>query len=138
MIEITPDIMNNQVFVQIKNLSKSQEEKLNKGLHKSGQYNSRFIKKLFREPKTGKIYRVGGRLHQASAPGEAPAILNGELERSVDYNVRKKEMEFGEKVSYAKFLEEGTSKMGARPHLGRTVKETGETIRRIIEKELKK
>lgn len=35
------------------------------------------------DPKTGIVYRIGGKLHQASAPGEAPAVLTGNLKASI-------------------------------------------------------
>ena len=34
-------------------------------------------------PRTGRIYRRGGVVHQASAPGEAPASDTGELRQSI-------------------------------------------------------
>jgi len=37
-----------------------------------------------REPKHGKTYTIGGKQHTASAPGEAPAVLTGELIESVE------------------------------------------------------
>jgi hypothetical protein len=37
------------------------------------------------EPKSGRIYDMGnGRMHQASAPGEAPAVEIGKLSNSID------------------------------------------------------
>lgn len=66
--------------------------------------------------KSGRIYRVtvgfGGqqlkrpRLHQASAPGEAPARLSGTLGRSTDFFVRgTSELFFGAGTEYAPILE---------------------------------
>ncbi len=62
----------------------------------------RVLLEMFRLPKHGRIYRVGKtptksqrargatfREHQASAPGEAPAILNGRLWRSVGHVVSR-------------------------------------------------
>lgn len=66
--------------------------------------------------KTGQLYKVnvgfGGqllrrpRIHQASAPGEAPARLSGTLNRSTDFFVRgTTELFFGARPAYAPFLE---------------------------------
>jgi hypothetical protein len=42
------------------------------------------VKDKMREPKTGRVYIIGGKVHQASAPGEAPAIFSGELINSIE------------------------------------------------------
>lgn len=68
--------------------------------------------------RTGRIYIVGGKVHQASAPGEAPANLSGKLKSGMDYNVHgHEEVEWGSTVDYGRFLEEGTRSMAPRPYL---------------------
>lgn len=68
--------------------------------------------------KTGRIYVFRSKFHQASAPGEAPANRTGRLKDSVDYLVHSQyKMEVGESAPYAKYLEDGTTKMEPRPHL---------------------
>src|SRR5262245_6267985 len=37
----------------------------------------------FAQPKSGRVYKRGNRTHQASAPGEAPAIDTGNLANSI-------------------------------------------------------
>ncbi len=37
------------------------------------------VKQSFSPPKHGQVYRRGGRIHQASAPGEAPAVDTSQL-----------------------------------------------------------
>lgn len=95
------------------------------------------------ENKNGRFYHIKGAIHQASAPGEAPATLTGTLQKSVKYNVRgSSEVEFGDKVYYGKYLEEGTKKMAARPHLAQTVSDRQQNVRlaleRHVDRELKK
>lgn len=69
-------------------------------------------------PRTGRVYTIRGRKHQASAPGEAPAKLSGALANSVGYKVTSwHTMQVGEDEEYAKFLEDGTGRMRPRPHL---------------------
>lgn len=82
-------------------------------------------------PKTGRIYRIRGRDHQASAPGEAPATLTGKTEKSFNYNVHGPfSMELGESSPWAGFLEDGTGKMKPRPHVIRAITETqGDAVR---------
>lgn len=75
-------------------------------------------------PKTGRLYYIAGRKrrHRASAAGEAPANLTGRLRKGVGFNVSGwDQMEFGDRVYYGKFLEEGTKKMKPRPHLSKSV-----------------
>ena len=71
------------------------------------------ITAMVREPKTGRKYRRGKKIHQASAPGEAPAVDYGELLRSIVFDVRKMEVEIGSEggAPYAEYLETGTFKV---------------------------
>lgn len=66
-------------------------------------------------PATGRIYRRGGRTHQASAPGEAPAPDTGNLMRSVKWNVHQEGFNWladvGSNLPYALFLEYGAVKV---------------------------
>jgi hypothetical protein len=69
-------------------------------------------------PKTGRVYKRGSRVHQASAPGESPATdtgalanaSNAEQEHSALWNVTFTS-------EYAKGLEFGTPRVAARPFL---------------------
>lgn len=92
-------------------------------LHDSGNEARKWIKrKLTTGRRTGRIYRIFGRNHQASAPGEFPAKLTGKLSRNVRYDVRgAAELEVGIRkfgnVPYPMFLEFGTRKMARRPYI---------------------
>ena len=90
-----------------------------------GKENTRYAKEIIKVgPKTGRLYRIPGRKrrHRASAPGEAPANLTGNLRKGVDFEVKGPyQMEFGDQVFYGKFLEEGTKRMEPRPHLKKSV-----------------
>lgn len=59
-------------------------------------------------PKSGKVH---GRVHVASAPGEPPALLTGDLRRRRGSRLGEDRgdlvMEFGSSVPYARRLEEG-------------------------------
>lgn len=68
-----------------------------------------------RGPKTGRMYGK----HQASAPGEAPATDTGRLVKSITWQTLRQGLaaDVGSPLPYAVFLEEGTSKMAARPWL---------------------
>jgi len=102
----------------------------------------RIIQELFRDPKHGRIYgaigairalqrfagglrktRPGG-VHQASAPGEAPAIDTAALSKSVTYDIAKVDDEWAVEIGpsmqsgrakIAGYLEFGTSRIKPRP-----------------------
>ncbi|MBK9316909.1 MAG: hypothetical protein IPM55_22085 [Acidobacteria bacterium] len=76
------------------------------------------MKVSFAKAKSGRFYKVSkrGRLHQASAPGEAPAILTGFLANSILTSFPSQTtgvITIG--AEYAEYLERGTSRMAARP-----------------------
>lgn len=81
-------------------------------------------RRLIKEgPKTGRKYKIRGmRAHTASAPGQAPANWTGKLRKSVGFKVRRDEVEYGYKIYYGKFLEDGTDRMAPRPGLEMTYK----------------
>ncbi len=58
--------------------------------------------------------------HQASAPGEAPAIDTGTLKGSIRVEMEPRDLVaiVGTDVEYAPHLEFGTSRMAPRPYLG--------------------
>jgi hypothetical protein len=73
----------------------------------------------------------------ASAPGETHANLSGRLRRSIGWKVSgTHEMEWGygvvqkkdEAPYYAPYVEEGTTRMDARPSLGNAVRVVGDRV----------
>lgn len=79
------------------------------------------VRRSMNEPKHGRIYIYGGYVHQASAPGEAPATDTGGLWAS--YQVYIEETSdgtigiVGSDNPNAANLEYGTSKIAPRPAL---------------------
>lgn len=109
--------------------------------HEQGQNLVKAVRKLIRKRnKTGRLYKFRGKVHQASAPGEAPANRSGRLLKSSDYKVTNwYKMEFGEEAFYAKFLEEGTRKrMAPRPHLRVVVNQESTNFVNLLETYAKK
>lgn len=85
------------------------------------------MKAAFKLPKSGRVYRVSrtGRTHQASAPGEAPAILMSFLQDSILTTfptAREGVIAIG--AAYAPYLEYGTARMKPRPYIAPAIKET--------------
>lgn len=84
------------------------------------------VRRLTTGSRSGRLYRLSGKLrqragkalHKASAPGEFPAKLTGDLSRSADYSVRGvQELEVGVRQDYGPHLEFGTRYMLRRPHI---------------------
>lgn len=99
---------------------------INKGWHNIGNTLVDFVKKDMRKPKHGKTYIIDGKRHTASAPDESPAILSGNLEKTVRYEIDGADLLFGagdDRTDYAKFLELGTQKMEQRPFIRKAVEE---------------
>lgn len=118
-------------------------EQLRKYLEGIGAQYERILQGKFRESKSGRIYgssaavkayaryRAGqrksrpGRVHQASAPGEAPAIWSAFLAKGIRYFVAKMDdktwslvigvTEQSGRSKIASMLEFGTSRMRPRP-----------------------
>jgi len=89
------------------------------------------ITSMQKEQKTGRIYRKSKNVeHQASAPGEPPAVDTGELLRSVMFDVHKFAVEIGVAGGgpYAEPLEFGTKKMEPRPFIDPAVEKHKQAI----------
>lgn len=144
MIKVKINHKSRQILMNIQKSMDGHKKGLRNGLYEIGRENVKLTRKFITaKNKTGRIYIIGGRRHQASAPGESPANLTGQLRRSVNYVVRgSSQMEFGDEILYGKFLEQGTSKMLPRPHLIRTVNARGQknvtVLQRNIDREIKR
>ncbi len=124
---------------------------IRQGFYISGKELVVDLNKDMKQAKSGKGYKVykgiGGsklkkpKLHIASAPNETPAVITGKFRKSVDFAVRgNRELEFGANENapeYARFLEEGTSKMEAREPFKKTVVKNKDKIKRNIDIRLK-
>lgn len=123
-------------LLRIQGLQQATEDGLNRGWKQSGDIASReLVRILTTGPRTGRVYTFRGRKHQASAPGEPPALRTGRLAKSVDYQVSGwHTMVLGEEAEYAKFLEHGTRRMQPRPHLQVAVRNTQTVVMQELAK----
>lgn len=121
MMELKVDKKSRRVTAEMNGMDERQRLRIKQALHDIGEDVKKETKRLIETgSKTGRVYGFNGGLHQASAPGEAPANMTGKLAKSVNYRVRnQQEMAIGEKEHYAIYLEDGTRKMAPRPHLDR-------------------
>jgi HK97 gp10 family phage protein len=77
------------------------------------------LRLIMQTSKTGRFYRTRGVVHQASAPGEAPASDTGRLVQSITtaYDNKKLAGTVSANTAYAEYLEFGTAKMAERPFM---------------------
>jgi hypothetical protein len=133
--KVKSDENNRKIFLQVKDLENRTERSIRQSFYKIGtQLMKEARRSIIQGPKTGRVYRIKGRKrrHRASAPGEPPANLFGNLQKSVNFEVRgSKEMIFGagndSDVKYARILELGGNTKFAtiqpRPYLIRAINE---------------
>jgi len=129
------------------NYTQAFERGINQGLHQAG-FNlvKTFRDGVQRQPKTGRIYSIGAKgrrrgrkRHQASAPGEYPAILTGDYLKAIDFNVRgSSEMEFGNSDEKAVVLELGSKNMAPRSALLQSIDARSKDIDVILTTEVEK
>lgn len=85
------------------------------------------------KPKSGKLY---GR-HRASAPGESPAVDSSNLITSIAVIMENLlEAKIGTPVEYSIWLEDGTSRMAARPLWDRVAKQSIPTLDTMLAQEI--
>lgn len=112
---------------------------INQGHEKAGILIKReLVRGLTTGSRNGRVYVIRGKSHQASAAGEYPAKLSGKLAASVGYKVANKRLTIGESADYAAYLELGTSKMAARPHLRPSVDRNIKAVQKLVEQEVGK
>ena len=96
------------------------------------------------EPKTGRSYKRGkgesAKTHVASAAGESPAVDSSNLTGSIFiYDLFEKTLEakIGTVVEYAPILENGTSRMAARPLWEKTATDSLPTLENMLQAEIR-
>ena len=142
-------IRKNKAFLVMNKSLINNREGVRRGLVEVGPEIRKEVKRLIKDPiKTGRIYIIRGKPHQASAPGEAPANLSGRLAGSVSSRVsRSTQLIIGDLASRAphgKYMEFGTKdgRIKPRPHLKPAAlskaREVKQSILREVQKQLDK
>lgn len=97
---------------------------------------------LQKGPKTGRIYKRGSIVHQASAEGEAPATDTGELASSINYDVDEANVsvDISADAEYAAALEFGSPRrnLGKRPFMTRALREMVDKIMKLFKSSILK
>lgn len=112
---------------------KYSEDMIYRGIYAATKEAESIAVDLVSQPGTGRVYRRNGTFHQASAPGESPAVDTGALRQSIDSTIGPTDGGARGIVSatqsYAVNLEFGTERMAPRPFLSRIQREFLERIK---------
>lgn len=144
MIKVTIDDASRKVVLDIIAQDRNVQRGIRQGMFKAGDLLKKTMRnEIIRGQKTGRVYRIRRgktiKNHRASAAGETAANLSGTYQKSIGYKLRGWEsLEFGSTAEYAGYLEEGTSRMDARPGIGNTVSEVSGDIVSLVEQEIRK
>jgi len=132
----------NKLIDKISRIIPNTQKSIRLGFYELGSELVRSTKRdILRKGRRGNVYKVRGRRHVASIPGEAPASISGDLWRSLNFTVKgSSKMEFGydNSVDYGKYLELGTSRMRARPGLKINIRRNQKTARNAFESSLRR
>lgn len=117
-------IVDNTAFLVMDKAVMNTQEGIRRGLLAVGpEIEREVVRRIKSPPKTGRLYFIGGQIHQASAPGESPANLTGTLAESVASEVSSPTiLTIGDReniASYGGYMEFGTrdGRIAPRPHL---------------------
>lgn len=129
------------VLIDLKYMNRRMKKGAKEAMHDIGVVVGRENKRIQTSgARTGRVYMIKGKRHKASAPGEPPKKRTGRLYKSYDYRVSSwHTMRVGEEAPYAKYLEDGTRRMGgrrgARVHLLKAInKKSGDAVRLFYQK----
>lgn len=144
MINIKMDKKTRDVSVAIERLNNANKEGLKQGFIAMGNNLVRQTQaKILSEPKLGRNYpiRSGGviRMHRASAPSQAPALLSGEYYEGLQsVSNGWKGLEFQNTAEHAEYLELGTKNMKRRPGMANAIKDNLRNNRLYLENSIAK
>lgn len=124
---IKTDSKTRMALIKLGTLTKDMEKGIAKGFEELGASLVRTAQnQSLNEPKFGRKYKIRQdgviKLHRASAKDQSPAVLSGDYFEGFGYEASgAKQLEFGNEVEYAGYLEEGTDNMKPRPGLTNAV-----------------
>ncbi len=122
------------VFRVLKDLPRGTRSGIRRSMYDIGADATRdMVTNLTTGSRSGRLYKVRGRIVRASAPGEFPAKRTGGLARSANYSVRgASELEVGVREKYGRYLEFGTRFMDRRPFIEPTSERHAQTFATLL------
>jgi phage gpG-like protein len=108
-----------ETFANLEKYQKRKEAKVQQVVDLTAQLvRSDAADSMAKTPKSGNVYKRGGKNHIASSPGNPPAVDQGDLRASIKAVVGKLEAFVGTRLDYGRHLEYGTrNNLRARPWL---------------------
>lgn len=95
------------------------------------------IRTVLSQKGTGRVYKIGKKIHVASAPGKPPVIMTGDLHGSIGHAVTKAlliiNLILGSWSDHAVAMEFGKDATEARPWLGVTLEENTAMIEKFLQ-----
>jgi hypothetical protein len=153
-MQFKEDSKNRAAYLKIEKLTHETFRAIRQAYYRIGKNLSRHLnEKMLEKPKHGRTYyfkkakisKYGPaftrKKHIASAPHEYPANMTGAMRKSRAFIVSgHTQLEFGLKVPYAKYIEDGTpgGQLVARKPLRRSFEDTKGNARTYFEEEIKK
>lgn len=137
MIKVIKGKNNNKMFKHIEQADARAHRYLGVALFDIGGRHVTHSKRLMDRQKSGKQYKINGKGHTASAPGQAPANISDKLKNSIDYTVHaNNELIFGYRSTvgtpYGKYLEFGTKTIKKRPNIFATATHKQKQTHRLL------
>jgi len=122
---------------QVANAAKTTDNMISLAIKKSAiLIDAKSKEKIQKGTPTGRTYKRRSVTHRASSPGDSPVTDTGRLVSSIRFVMPgRMSAEVGSLANIAKYgnmLEEGTSRMAARPWLEPTLKENAGQISNLI------
>ena len=129
-----------ELQVALRNLSDEVLEQVGKAVTGTAiMLRADVVERIQRGPASGVVYskKNPNRVHQASAPGEAPATDTGRLANSIEFDqIGPLTATVGSSLLYALYLEYGTSRMAPRPYFRPAVEAVRPMFERALERAL--
>lgn len=125
-----------KAVVKIRKFQKAHQAVYKGMLEGANNIRNWILREMRQGPKTGRTYRrwKGKKKHQASAPGEVPAVDTGELISRIMIDARSDEIEVGAEAGapHGAMLEKGTENMEPHPFLQPALDENLPGIKRNV------
>ena len=101
-------------------------------IHREGFQMEADMKQSMQGQGTGVVYYRGGIPHQASSPGDSPAIDTGNLVNSIHNETDEMKSIVHIDAEYAGYLEYGTINMAPRPYVAPAVELCKQRLEKIV------
>lgn len=100
-------------------------------IHREGFQMEADMKQSMQGQGHGAVYMHGGVMHQASAPGDPPAIDTGNLVNSIHNETDDMKSTVHIDAEYAGYLEYGTTRMAPRPYVAPAVELCRQRLQKV-------